>query len=117
MDEQAETYPSFWHNYLRRHANAGTRAMHFVGTFVALVGIAAGIINLNVWLALTGIAVGYAFAWVSHILIEHNRPCTFGHPGWSLVSELRMFRLWLGGELPQELRKAGVPDGKPERRA
>jgi len=30
--EKAETFAQFWRHYLRDHAQAGTRVLHFVGT-------------------------------------------------------------------------------------
>jgi hypothetical protein len=49
---------------------------------------------------------GYALAWLGHLVFEHNRPETFGHPGWSLISDLRMLGLFASGRLGRELRRA-----------
>jgi hypothetical protein len=32
MSEKPETFAQFWRHYLRDHAQAGTRVLHFVGT-------------------------------------------------------------------------------------
>lgn len=51
---------------------------------------------------LGGVVMAYAFAWVGHFKIEHNRPATFTYPLWSLAGDLRMWgemvrgRLWTG---------------------
>jgi hypothetical protein len=53
--------------------------------------------------------IGYAFAWTAHFAIERNRPETFGHPFWSLVSDYRMLLLAASFRLAPHLRRAGLP--------
>jgi hypothetical protein len=40
--------------------------------------------------------------------MERNKPATFTHPLWSLISDYRMLWSAITGKLPGELRKAGV---------
>ncbi len=98
------TYAQFWRRYLAAHADPRTRALHYLGTSlaVAALALAAGRRDWR-WLIVAPI-VGYALAWVGHFVFEKNRPETFGHPLWSLASDLRMLGLFLSGRLGRELR-------------
>ena len=103
------TYPEFWRVYLAAHADPRTRVLHYLGTVfaVATLGVAGATRDWR-WLLAAPIA-GYAFAWFGHLVFEHNRPATFGHPGWSLVSDFRMLGLFVSGRLGNELRKGRAP--------
>ncbi len=108
MADRYETYADFWPHYLREHARPQTRLLHFIGTALAIILLAAGIISLNPWLLAAAVISGYGFAWIAHWRVERNRPATFTYPVWSLYSDFRMFALWLTGRLAKELANAGV---------
>lgn len=108
MAQRYRTYEEFWPYYLREHARPGTRALHFAGTGLALLLLAIAAATLNPMLLPAAVVSGYAFAWIGHMAVERNRPATFTYPLWSLVSDFRMFFLWLGGRLDGELRRHGV---------
>lgn len=98
----------FWLFYLREHAKTATRALHYVGTTLVLICLAAGLWSGRVWFFWTMPLVGYFFAWIAHLMVERNRPATFRHPFLSLVSDFRMYGLWITGRLKPELKRAGV---------
>jgi hypothetical protein len=106
---ERSSFTEFWLHYLQSHAHPGTRALHYVGTVTACVGILSGLITLNPWFAVAGIASAYALAWLGHSVIERNRPCVLRHPLWSLFGDLRMLGLWFSGRLNAQLKRAGVP--------
>jgi hypothetical protein len=108
MPERIDTYAEFWAHYLRQHARPATRALHYVAILSGLL-ILGFVLAFGWWLFLpAGLIVGYAFAWVGHFALEGNRPASFGHPVWSLISDFRMLLLFLLGRLRPELERAGV---------
>ncbi len=103
-----ESFAEFWPFYLREHAKPRTRAFHYAGTsLVVLIG-AAAVATGSWWLLIAMPVAGYAFAWVSHALVERNRPATFTYPLWSLGADFKMWWMWLTGRIRQELIAAGV---------
>ena len=70
------TYREFWPYYLEEHSKAQTRILHFIGTTLVFVALAAAIATRNWWLLLLMPVAGYGFAWVAHFMVEHNRPTT-----------------------------------------
>ena len=102
------SYAEFWPIYLAAHADPRTRAIHYVGTLAGLAALAIAA-DSGSWLWLVAAPVlGYGPAWFGHLVFEHNRPATFAHPGWSLLSDFRMLTLFLVGRLGGELQRAGV---------
>ena len=86
---RSKSYREFWPRYLDEHRRGATRVLHLAGTCLALFLLAGA-----------APVCGYAFAWLGHAFAERNRPATFTHPWWSLVSDFRMLFTWLAGRLP-----------------
>ncbi len=83
-------FSAFYAYYLREHSRRETKLLHLAGTSLGLgMGIYAFYAGSWAW-AGGALVCGYAFAWLSHCFIEHNRPATFRHPWWSFLSDFRM---------------------------
>ncbi len=100
------TYEQFWPRYLRAHAKPQTRLVHYCGSLLALLCVALAVWFLDWRWLVAAPVVGYAFAWGAHFGIEGNRPETFGHPLWSLLSDFRMLGVALTGRLAPHLARA-----------
>ncbi|GAY23257.1 MULTISPECIES: DUF962 domain-containing protein [Sphingobium] len=112
MDDKTAAFRDFWPYYLQEHAHAGTRAMHYAGTSLVVLLIAALPVAGSWWMIPAVPLAGYGFAWIGHSLIEHNRPATFRYPFWSLRADFVMWFRFLTGKMGRDLKRAGVrPDG------
>ena len=98
------TFSEFYPFYLSEHRHPTSRALHFIGTSIAVTLLVAAIVTQHWWLLLIGLVQGYAFAWVGHFFFEHNRPATFRYPGFSFMGDFRMWWELLTG-------KARLKDG------
>jgi hypothetical protein len=107
-DDGAESFDDFWKTYLRYHAQEGTRLLHAAGTGIGATALLLGLLTINPVIVLAGTALGYLCAWTGHFVIERNRPAMVSHPAWAFQCDIRMFRLWLTGQLGAELARAGV---------
>lgn len=104
-EKRIETYAEFWDFYVAEHSQSLTRYLHFIGTLLGVV--------LLVWILHGGhytylplcFVIGYAFAWVSHFFVEHNKPATFKYPFWSFISDYKMVWMMLTGRMDKEVER------------
>jgi hypothetical protein len=99
------SFEEFWPFYVSQHSRASTRALHFAGTTMVLLSLAAGALVAPAY-ALLWPLVGYGPAWIGHFFFEKNRPATFTYPWWSLRGDFRMWRLMLARKMAPELERA-----------
>jgi hypothetical protein len=72
------SFAEFYPFYLSEHRHPVSRALHYLGTWCAVI-------------CLTALVAGYAFAWIGHFRFERNRPATFRFPFYSLAGDFRMW--------------------------
>ena len=108
MGNEIGSYGEFWPVYLRAHRRPGNRRLHALGTGLGLALLIGAAATGDWRLVPAALAIGYGFAWAGHFLLEGNRPATFGHPLWSLLSDIRMLGLMLAGRLNRELDRHNI---------
>lgn len=91
----AEFYPY----YLSEHSDKICRRMHFIGTSLVILTVVYALLQGPLTLLWLLPVLGYGFAWVGHYVFEKNRPATFQHPFYSLVSDFIMYRDMLTGRV------------------
>lgn len=105
MEQPLASFEEFWPYYVAQHLHPANRALHFLGTSLALGALAAAA-TLSPWWALALLPLGYGPAWLGHFAFEKNKPATFRHPLWSLRGDLRMYGLLWRKRMEPELARA-----------
>jgi hypothetical protein len=108
MTQRLTYYTDFWPYYLGQHRRPGTRICHYAGTMGGLSCLAFALVFAEPLWGAAALIAGYGPAWLSHAVIERNRPATFRYPVWSLASDLRMAALMTLGRLEPELRRYNI---------
>lgn len=103
--QRIQSFEEFWPFYVCEHRVPACRALHFVGSTLALVVIGLAI-AVNPWFLLAAPVVGYGFAWVGHFWIEKNKPASFSYPLWSFIADWKMWALMLTGRMGREVEQA-----------
>lgn len=109
MAPQFNSYDDFFLFYLQQHRNPANRALHVTGTSLGVLTVIVAIVLGHPWWAFLWLPIAYGCAWTGHLLLEKNRPATFGHPFWSFISDFRMVWLIFTGQLEKWMEKGALP--------
>jgi len=94
---QFTSFAQFYPFYLSEHADRTCRRLHFAGSTVGLICLAAALATGNLWWLPAGLLAGYAFAWIGHFGFEKNKPASFKRPLYSFLGDWAMYRdIWRG---------------------
>lgn len=98
----------FWGFYLHEHAQPMNRAMHHLGTSLAVLFLVLTFVLGQGMFLVYALLIGYFCAWLGHFVFEKNRPATFRFPLKSLASDWRMWLLFVTGRLGRHLDRYGL---------
>jgi hypothetical protein len=98
--QQFTSFAEFYPFYLAEHRDPACRRLHFIGSALVVLTLAAAVATGRWWLLLLLPVIGYGFAWIGHAFFEHNRPATFSYPLYSFLGDWAMFRDILIGRIP-----------------
>ena len=116
-DDRIHSFEDFWPHYVRAHSKRANRTLHFAGTSAAMLLATTGLVTGRVSLLLAAPVVGYGCAWLGHLVLEGNKPATFGHPMWSLAADFVMWKKILDGTMDAEVDKHRAPIAEAQARA
>lgn len=98
IDRKYASFADFYPDYLKEHADPTCRKLHFVGSTLALLCMAALLVTASPWWIAAALVSGYGFAWIGHFVFEKNRPATFRHPFYSFMGDWVMYWQLLTGK-------------------
>ncbi len=106
VEVEPASFEEFWPYYVSQHRDPTCRALHFVGTSIALGLVAASPLMPPALLAAP--VVGYGLSWIGHFAFERNRPASWHsvrHFWWSFRGDLRMWRYVATGMMAAEIER------------
>ena len=98
------TFREFYAFYLSEHRDPTCRKLHFAGSLLVLVIVAAALTTGEWQLLWLAPLAGYGFAWLGHFAFEKNKPATFRAPVRSFLCDWVMFAQLLTGRIPFDER-------------
>lgn len=104
-DPRIQSFAEFWPYYVGEHRSPLCRALHFIGSSLALAAIAAAVVLQSWWILLAAPIAGYGFAWTGHFFVEKNKPASFRYPLWSFIADWKMWAYTLTGRMAVEVER------------
>ena len=102
-EDRIQSFEDFWPFYVGEHRNPLNRALHYIGTTLALSIVLYSMLTSQPWIGLLALVGGYGPAWIGHFKVEHNRPATFTYPRWSLIGDFKMLFYFVTFRMGREL--------------
>ena len=96
-------FAEFYPYYLAEHQHPLCRALHYIGSSLVIAVLILALSSQQwrmLWLLPL---IGYGFAWLGHLVFEHNKPATFQYPFYSLAADWVMLKDFLTGRLKHKL--------------
>jgi hypothetical protein len=95
--QRFRTFSEFYPFYLGEHALPLTKLFHAAGSLLVLYILFSSLLTGAYGNLMYMPLAGYGFAWISHALIERNKPATFTYPLWSFCGDwVMLFHLLTG---------------------
>ena len=107
-----KNFSEFWPFYLQEHIHPVNRRMHFIGTLLAIITLAWGMVAFDWRCFFIAPLIGYGFAWCGHFVFQKNKPATFKYPGWSFVGDFKMFGLIASGRMDAEIERLELDESE-----
>jgi hypothetical protein len=91
------SFAEFYPFYLAEHSDRRNRRLHFAGSTLVLLCLAAGLWWGQPLMVPLALLCGYGFAWFGHFVFEKNKPASFKRPLYSFMGDWVMYKdLWIG---------------------
>ena len=101
--QRFNSFAEFYPYYLAEHRHPLCRALHYIGSILVIAVLVLALYNQQWHLLWLLPLIGYGFAWLGHLLFEHNKPATFQYPFYSLAADWVMLKDFLTGRLKHKL--------------
>lgn len=99
QEQRYKTFNEFFPYYLSVHSHRSTKWIHAVTTSFAMVFLVITLVTGKLAYVVSAWVATYAILFLSHFLIEKNRPATFRYPWWSILADFKMAYLLFKGKL------------------